>query len=205
MAQLEGTADKSVIARLSKITLGASVQTANLGPPETRQAAINADGSFRLTGLPPGRVSLFTMGLPMQKEIRLLRVERDGVAQTGGMEIAPGAQITDVRVIFEYGSGSIRGQVRFENGTLPNGTRIFAYLQKPGDDDNAQPLSYSQGDARGRFILEGLVAGDYQLVVRAQLPIPAGRLLTAKQSVSVSNGIETVADVVMDLTGGKEQ
>lgn len=202
MAQLEGTTDKNVIAGLSKIRLGASVQTSNLGPPETRQATINADGSFRLTGLPPGRVSLFMMGYPAEKDIRLLRVERDGAAQPNGIEVTPGAEVSNVRLIFEYGSGTIRGQIRFENGTLPDGSRIFISVHKAGEDENAQPVSYSQADARGRFILEGLAAGDYQIIVRAQLPLPPGRgrFVTSRQSVTVSNRVETEATVVLDLT-----
>jgi hypothetical protein len=203
-AQLEGTADKSVMARLSKLMLGASVQTSNLGPPENRQATINPDGSFRMTGLPPGRASLFLFGNQPQREIRLLRVERDGVEQAGGIEIKPGVEIKDVRVIFEYGSGRILGQVRVENGGLPDVARLFISVHKPGDENNSQPVTYSQADARGRFILEGLVPGDYQVVVRAQLPLPTGseRLVTGRQSVTVSNAIETEVTVTLDL---KEQ
>lgn len=199
--QMEGTTDKSVFAKLRTLSLGVSVQTTNLGPPEHRQATINPDGSFRITGLPPGRAQLFTFGDPSQKELRLLRVERDGVAQTNGIEVTPGAEITNVRVVFEHGSGSIRGQVNIENGPLPEGARIFVFVQKPGDNESAQPVAYSNADARGRFIVEGLVTGDYQLVVRAQIPTPTGlgRLVTARQSVSVSNGIETEANVSLDL------
>lgn len=205
--QLEGTSDKSVLARLAKIALGVSVRTAGLAPPESRQAIINPDGSFRITGLPPGQAQLFMYSMQAQKEIRILRVERDGVPQTDGIEIAPGSEITNVRVIFEYGSGSIRGQVDVTNGPLPEGTRIFASVYKAGEDENGRPTSYSNADARGRFILEGLVTGDYQLIVRAQLPSPTGggRLITGRQSVSVSNGIETQANVILDLKEGTER
>lgn len=211
IAQLEGTSDKGVLARLQRLAIGASVQTRNLAPPDNRRATINPDGSFRLTGLPPGKVSLFLYGYPQPRDIRLVRVERDGVAiQPGGMEIAPEAEITGVRVIFEYGSGSIRGQVRFENGTLPEGTRTFIVISRANDEPNTRPVAYSQLDARGRFIIEGLAAGDYQITVSVQRPPGLNqRPITVKQSVTISSGIETEAVIVMDLsekaTEGKEQ
>ncbi|MBD0370983.1 MAG: hypothetical protein ICV60_09125 [Pyrinomonadaceae bacterium] len=207
--QLEGPADKNVLARLTRLTLFTVVQTKNLSPPENRQTSINADGSFRLTGLPPGRVFIHLAGSQTTKDFRLLRVERDGAPQPSGIDVAPGAEITNVRLVFEYGSGTIRGQVRFENGALPEGSRIFVTAERPGAGDGgaqpvtvqARPLAYSQADARGRFILEGLSAGDYQVVVRAQFPLSngGGKLVTGKQSVTISNGMETEITVTLDL------
>ncbi|MCA1557448.1 MAG: hypothetical protein LC731_02785, partial [Acidobacteria bacterium] len=201
-AQIEGTSDKRVLARLSQIFLGVSVQTRGLGLPGMRPVTINPDGTFRLTGLAPGRASLFISGNPPPKDIKLVRVERDGVAQPDGIEIAPGAEITGVRLIFEYGSGRVRGTVRAENGELPEGTRLFISLQKPGVDDNARPLAYTQADTRGRFLLEGVAGGEYQLILRAMFPPGSGRrgLATVKQTVTVSNGIETEATLTLDMT-----
>jgi hypothetical protein len=203
VVQLEGVTDKNVMAKLLKIALGASVQASKLGPPDNRQATITPDGSFRLTGLPPGRVQLFVYDLQAQRNIRLLRVEHDGVAQPNGIEVGPGAQLANVRVVFEYGNGSIAGQARFENGTPPEGTRIYISIHKAGDDENAPPLAYTQPDARGRFVLDGLVAGDYQVIVRAQVPLANGNtLITGRQNVTVSNGSESQTTVILDLKGG---
>lgn len=205
--QFEGITDKAARAKLSKITLGASVQTSGLGPPVDTQATVEPDGSFRLTGLPPGRVQLFMYDFQIQKNIRLLRVEHNGAAQPNGIDVTQGAQITDVRVVFEYGSASIVGQTRFENGTLPEGARIFVSVHKAGEDENSQPVTYAQADARGRFVVEGLVAGDYLVIVRAQIPGAgwSGKMITGRQSVTVSNGMEAEATVVLDLSEGKGQ
>jgi hypothetical protein len=199
--QIEGITGKSVAAKLSKIAIGASVQTGNLGPPDNRQATIEPDGSFRITGLPSGRVHLFMYDFQIQKDIRVLRLERDGVAQPNGIEVKPGEQVTNVRVVFEYGTGSILGQVRFENGAPPEGARIFVSVYKAGEDENSHPGTYAQPDARGRFVIEGLVAGDYQVIVRAQLPLTDwnGTLVTGRQNVTVSNGAVTETTVVLDL------
>jgi hypothetical protein len=202
--QLEGLTDKSATAKLSKIALGASVQTGNLGPPENRQATIEPNGSFRLTGLPPGTVHLFMFDFQSQKNIRLLRLERDGVAQPKGIEVKPGEQITNVRVVFEYGNARILGQLRFENGTLPEGARVFISVHKASDGEDSPPVTFTQSDARGRFVLEGLVAGEYRVVVQLQLPLASwgGKLVTGKQNVTVSSGADTETTIVLDLKEG---
>jgi protocatechuate 3,4-dioxygenase beta subunit len=202
--QLEGSMDKSVLARLSQLSIGVSVQTKLLGVPEGRPATINPDGSFRLTGLPPGRASLFLYGYPPPKDIRVARVERDGAPQPNGIEITPGAEITNVRVIFEYGSATIRGQLRVENGELPDGARVFVFVLKSGAEPNTRPAAYTQADARGRFIIEGLATGEYQIRINAYLPPegnapPNRRPLIATQNVSVANGVETEATITLDL------
>jgi hypothetical protein len=201
VAQIEGTSDKAVMARLQQLSIGASVQSEQLGPPNNRPATISPDGSFRLTGLPPGRASLYLFAYPLPKDLRLARVERDGVAQPGGIEITPGAEIRNVRLIFEYGNGSIRGQVRTENGELPQGVRVFININKPDAEPGARPVSYTQMDTRGRFFIEGLPAGEYLIVINAQFPASARRRpVTARQSVTVANGVETEATIVLDLT-----
>lgn len=207
--QLEGTSDKRTLARLQQLTIGVNVQSSGIMPPADRQSAIGADGSFRLTGLSPGKATLFIYGFPPPKDIRLARVERDGTPQPQGIEIAPGAEVGNVRVVLEYGSGRLRGQVRVENGTLPEGTRIFILINKQGEEPEAQPVSFAQVDTRGRFLVEGLPAGDYQVSTRlVSLPGAPGKLPTAKQSVSIANGIETETTLVLDMaekdTGGNK-
>lgn len=202
VAQIEGTSDKRVLSRLQQLNIGAYIQSRELGPPETRPTTIGADGSFRLTGLPPGKATLFLAGYPPVKDIRLVRVERDGVAQPNGIEITPGAEITNVRLIFEYGSGSIRGQVRVENGQLPEGATMYVTVVKPDEaQPNTRPAGAVMADSRGHFLLEGLAPGDYQIILRFRLLQEINRRLpTVKQNVTVSSGMETETTLVLDLT-----
>jgi hypothetical protein len=202
VARIEGTSDKSVLTRLQQLNIGAYIQSNEIGPPENRPAIIGPDGSFRLTGLPPGKATLFLAGYPPVKDLRLARVERNGVAQPNGIEITPGAEITNVRLIFEYGNGSIRGQVRVENGQLPEGATMFITVVKPGEDQsNTRPVSYVMADTRGHFLLEGLPPGDYQIILRFRLLQETNRRLpTVKQNVTVTSGVETETTLVLDLT-----
>lgn len=204
-AQIEGAADKKVLARLQQVFLGASVQSNGISAPVDKQVKINPDGSFRVTGLPPGKVVIHQYGNTQDKEIKLLRVERDGTPQLEGIELAPGGDVANVRLVFEYGSASLRGQVRIENGTLPEGVRLFVLVEKPGEESRTRGSNIAQVDARGRFLLVGLSTGDYQIKLLAMVPNGTRlQLPEVKQNVSVTNGIEAETTIVLDLSGKPE-
>lgn len=205
VALIEGTSDKRILARLQQLYIGGYVQSKVLSAPANQRALIGADGQFRLTGIAPGKLMLYLNSYPPPKDLRLARVERDGAAQPNGIEITPGAEITNVRVIFEYGSGSLRGQVRVENGTLPEDARMYVMVARPNDPPE-RPMMGAEVDSRGRFLLEGLATGDYQLTLRAELPPGAARRMAAvKQTVSVTNGIETETTLVLDLAAKEKE
>lgn len=200
IAQIEGTSDKRVLARLSQLTLGVSVHGKGLTHPVDRRVLINADGSFRITGLPPGTAMFYISAFPKPKDIRLARIERDGVAQQNGVEVAPGAEVGNVRLILEYGTGSVRGQVRVDNGELPEGSRMFVIISKAEEANDERPINYAQVDSRRRFLLEGLSPGDYRLSLRVQVPVSNIRVPEVKQTVSIANGIESETTLILDLT-----
>ena len=204
--QVEGTSDKRILARLQQLTLTAFVQSKDLTAPSSKRSTIGADGQFRLSGLVPGKVMLHLYGYPPPKDFRLVRVERDGVTVTDGMSIKAGEEISNVRVIIEYGSGQLRGLVRVENGSLPEGTRMWITLNRQNDETEQRPVGGGGVDARGRFLVEGLATGDYQLILRVQFPPDFGRPpASVKQTVSVTSGIETEVTVVLDLTAKEKE
>jgi len=191
----EGTSAKSVFAKLAQLRLQAYVrdETAN---SSWQESVINADGSFRIGGLGPGTAnfSLRSQDRSPLVTFAILRVERDGVVQPRGVEIKVGEQTTGVKIIVSYGTGSIRGEVKLENGPLPTGGRIVVWIKKLGDaEQNFRPYNL---DARGHFLIEGVAAGNYELNVNANIP---GRRATpgAKQPIVVSEG--TATDVVLTL------
>jgi hypothetical protein len=207
VAQIEGAVSKSDLEKLQRLTVNAYVQSDRLSPPDNRSALIGADGSFRLTGVAPGKVLLYPSSYPPVQNLRLVRIERDGMAQPGGIEVTPGAEISNVRLIFEYGSGSIHGQVRVENGQLPEGATMFVGVVKPGEESSTRPVGLATVDSRGRFLIEGIPTGDYQIILRFRFLQPVNRRFpTARQNVSVTNGMETEVTLVLDLseqaTGG---
>ena len=93
--------------------------------PRFSSGQINADGSFRFIGLVPGKARIGLQGFPFApKGLTLVRTELDGLDQQDGIELTAGAQISGVRLVFAYGAGSIRGEVKIEGGVLPEGNNL---------------------------------------------------------------------------------
>jgi hypothetical protein len=200
---LDGAYDKSVFAKLAELRLQAYVSS-ETASGSSQGSHINADGSFRLGGLTPGHVDFFLTtqdGRP-PVSFTILRVERDGVIQPRGVELKAGEETTGLKITVSYGTGSIRGEVKVENGPLPQGGRVVVWIKKLGDT-GSKFRSYNL-DARGHFLIEGVAAGSYELNVNANIP---GRQTppSAKQPIEVSDG--TVNDVVvtLDLKSNPEQ
>ncbi len=162
---IEGPATQTARVRLADLRVAANTirTTAELVPPLAQQARVNADGSFLLTGLRPGQLGLF-LGYPVPKGLTLMRVERGGVVQPRGLPIAAGEQVTGVRVLVAYGAGVIRGQVQFPNGAPPAGQRVMVLARRTGDTAGPSGMS-AQVDELGRFIMDNLPAGEYELTM----------------------------------------
>jgi len=164
---------------------------------------INGDGSFRIAGLRPGRATLHLARLtPVSpQEFSLLSVEAaNGATITDNLEIGQGEDVTGLRVILGRGNGVIRGQVKIEGGTL-DGVSLYVSYRRTSDPPN----SYYNAtlDARGHFVIEKLVAGEYELMVGPMSLFVTGeagsktmsRLPTVKQQVTLTSG--GVAEVTL--------
>jgi hypothetical protein len=195
---LDGTYDKSVLAKLEQLRLQVYVRDENSNSGSWQESVISTDGSFRLPGLGPGKAnfSLSSQDRRPPVSFSILRVERDGVVQPRFLEIT-GEQTTGVKIIVRYGTGSIRGEVKFENGQLPGNARVVVWIKKLGENEsNSRPYNL---DARGHFLIEGVAAGSYELNVSVnglggRRPSP-----TAKQLIEVSEGAVTEVTVSLDL------
>ncbi len=157
---------------------------------------INQDGSFRVTGLPPGRLMLV---LPLRQDrLRLVRMERDGVVYGSGIEIKEREQITGLRLIVSQANGTIRGVVKLPEGTqLPAKARLLVFVRRI--EDPTVPYPPAEADGRGQFLVQDLLPGTYEFIVgvagvpddqRPRFPRPT-------QRVVVTNG--AIADVTITL------
>ena len=172
VVQVEGTTNPAVIARLTELNLGTSVRqpaatTGTVAAPSFTQTKVNADGSFVLTGLRPGRHTMY-LGWPQVKGFTLARVQRDGVDQPEGIEVAPGERIAGVRLVVAYGASTIRGQVQFTTPRPAEG-HLHAEVRR-----NGAPVGTGGGfgdvDALGRFVVENLAAGEYEVTLFEDYP-----------------------------------
>jgi len=216
---LEGTNDPEAAAKLSGLSLGARVVTpknsAGISSPANSQARLGANGSFTLTGLRPGKVQLFLAGWPPVKGFIITRIERDSVDFADGIEVGAGESISGVRVHVAYGTGVMRGQVEVRDGgqpaSLPAGARLSVSARRLGVAAGPPWSGNSvEVDARGRFILDGLAAGDYEVAVRGWIAgqpgtPPGARLPNIKQNVTVPGSGETLITLVYDLSAKPEE
>jgi hypothetical protein len=180
------------------VKLYAQVEATGQGvvPPSYGQVPAGPDGSFRLGGLRPGRVH-FALGWPQVPGLTLARVELNGVEQRGGLEVGDGVQLTGARVVLVYGSAVMRGQVTVTNGTLEDDARLVVFARRTGagDDPSGNFAKGAEADSRGRFVIEGVAAGPYE--VRARVFTARG---PRRQSRPVSVNVPEAGDVTVTLT-----
>src|ERR1043165_7425099 len=185
--------DKATLAQLLQLQLRAYVSPTTASGAVVSSSApspLGPDGSFRVSGLAAGTVnmSLVAYGFPMPaKGFTITRVEHEGTVLPRGVEVKDGEQLTGVRVFVSFGSATLRGVVMFENGSLPDKGRVFAHVTKPGEPLlNMRPAIV---DERGRFLMEGIPAGTYELQVVVNLFGKVPR--TIKREVTLQDGQTT--------------
>jgi hypothetical protein len=163
---IEGVADRAAAAQMlsavrvyPRLEMGRQQMTV---PVPTRTVSVNPDGSFRVTGLSPGKLSLGTMSEAV-KGLTTTRVELNGASVMGGFDVTEGAQVTGVRVVMTYGTATVVGQTSFVNGTLPHGARVMATARMVSQTPGASFARSVEVDGRGYFRIEGLPAGEYDV------------------------------------------
>jgi hypothetical protein len=194
---LEGNADKAVQNKLAHLTVQTYVRTDSTAGAFVQTSPINQDGSFRVGGLQAGQaqMSLSSQDRGSVTGFIIARTERDGVVYPRGLEIKSGEQVSGVKLFVIYGSGTVRGTIKIENGPLPADARLWVGLMKP----EQPPVSARAVDARGRFSVEGVPAGTYELNVSCYITGVRGRQPSTKQTITVSEGATTEVEVVLDL------
>ena len=162
VAVVEGANDSDALARLASLQLYPSMTSQGITSPRMSMTRISADGSFRLSGLRPGKVKIRLTGMPNERKgFSVLRVERDGQVMSDGIEVEAGEQITGVKLVLAYGTSIIRGQVKVEGGELADNMILGVQARRTGDEPVAGIPAIV--DARRRFVLEGLSAGVYEV------------------------------------------
>ena len=198
---IEGNVDP-ISDVLSKLMLSANTLSDNLMSSMVT-SPVNADGSFRITGIRPGKVSLssFTQrGGPL----RILRIERNGMELRDGVDVRSGEDINGLRLVLGAGASVLRGDVKIEGGPLEGVNLYVMYRPTNGDPHR---FYRAELDARRHFVIKGLTPGDYELVIGPMSVEISGergsrmmnRLPTVRQTVTVTAGSDSEVTLVMTL------
>lgn len=173
----------------------------------TYPVQISPDGSFKISGVAAGNIKLHVRERTLFQfsPLEIVSVEQNGVPQPGGIELKDGEQLGGLRVVAKRLklTGSIRGQVKFENGELSPGNRIVVSVTRL---DESSSKSQSEGfsgppevDSRGRFLIEHLAAGTYELRV---IVLPPGGYVAddgTTQQVTVNENAVSEVTVIIKL------
>jgi protocatechuate 3,4-dioxygenase beta subunit len=199
----EGDSGKDTLSKLSGLRIIAYMSSTSNPPTHNQGTGIIApDGSFRISGVSPGKANLqiYSPENPNSRRFSLIRVERDGVDQTQGVDIQAGQSISNLRVLVSYGTGVIRGTVKFENGSPPPNTRTYVAIRREG-------LRFEMGtttDARGHFIIKDVAPGSYEVILNLgfyapSLQSPQRPQQPLKQFVTVADDTEVEVNFTVDL------
>jgi hypothetical protein len=207
-AVLEGVDDPTLKQTFQRLAVSAypvsgSQESENdfLFPSPTK---IEPDGRFIIRGLHAGKLQLMLSNteLPDLKNFSLARIERDGAVVEKGIEANSGEKITGVRVVVTYASGRLSGQVTFANAPALSDYRILASVSQSEKPANRKGTTV---DERGRFLIEGITGGVYELKVQAFLLKPGivsgVEFPQATQSVTIPNNSEAKVLITLDFKG----
>jgi protocatechuate 3,4-dioxygenase beta subunit len=199
---IEGTSDPAALARFREMRFGVWVNTgaADAGVPNYVSFKPGTDGSFRITGLRPGRV-MFDLEWPRPKGFSLLYVKREGVEQREGLEVRAGERVKNVQVAYAYGTSVVRGEVQFRGGPRPEGVTYIVQALRPGGLVAGEAAVL---DSLGHFQIENLSAGEYELSLSDWSPNATNRSPLAKLSVTVPAEGEVKVTLVYDMGAKKE-
>jgi hypothetical protein len=193
IAVVEGTSKTSV----SQLELMA-VSSSEDGASGFSRSKITPDGSFQFRGLSPGKVQVMISYYSEERKFAIARLERGGVEQKEYIELDPGEQVTDLRVVLSYASASLRGLVKIEGGTLPKDTYLTVSAFRKGQHDREGTMTIPV-DMSGRFEFEELIPGEYEITL--EVYVIGNRdapLQTVMQTVTVAPDAETQVTIVYD-------
>ncbi|HEU4390861.1 MAG TPA: hypothetical protein VFV34_23860, partial [Blastocatellia bacterium] len=196
----------AVMTKLSKWGFYARVLSQDHQSGRFVTSMIGGDGSFRIAGLRSGKIALMLSPLSPSatREFSILRIEQNGRVLSDGIAVGEGEQVSGVRVVLGVGGGVIRGQVTTTGGNL-EGVSLYLYCRQVSGNQGGS--TSAAVDSRGRFVIQNLVAGEYELMLGPMTVYTTGpeggrtmsRMPTVKQTVSVRQGAESDVTILLSL------
>ena len=220
---IEGANDPLAPAAQEKpprIFIGSAIRDTKGAVLQSVTTKVKDDWSFRIAGLRPGKLYLRLVEDPLSKVFWIKRVELGGQGEriiTDGLEIGPGENVSNVRVILSYGSRTLRGEMKIIGGEIPPHMGIYVYIYRLNKSQSGN-TQFAFVDKRGQFVFSNLIPGEYEVrlsVMLFQPSKPMSRpmdnaisklILNTKQKVSIggagsgSESGEATVTLVIDLS-----
>ncbi|MGH9943009.1 MAG: carboxypeptidase regulatory-like domain-containing protein [Pyrinomonadaceae bacterium] len=170
--------DFTKLGQMMLLVVNAPAEKKGVQPPTGVNVRVGADGSFRAGGLRPGKVQFMLQRWGAPQGLTIMGVERDGVSQPEGFEIKAGEQVSGVRINVVTGVTTLRGQVEVRRedqpAVLPEDLIVSVEARRVGATGPQWNNPRAGVDARGRFVFEGLVGGEYELTLSGWHAGPPG-------------------------------
>ena len=200
---VEGGADAEAQAGLAQLRLEASNTGEGISAPRQMVARIAPDGSFRLTGVQPGRLSFNINPFFTPTKFAVLRAERGGLPNNNGIQIGAGETVSDVRIVLALASGTLRGEIK-ATGEGALGDYLLEVSAARTGGDHMFSKTTSEVDGSGRFTIEELIPGDYEVTVRALgVDATADKSIPDKQRVTIAKDSEASVTLTINLPAKK--
>jgi protocatechuate 3,4-dioxygenase beta subunit len=205
VAVVEGSRDPAILGALSKIELQVVAGDSNTTMGEglfDRTGAINADGTFKISPVRPGKKRIIAYTYRAAKELSFIGMEHNGV-EVKDLDIAAGDQVSGVRLVFAYGTAVIAGRVEIKGGMLPQTAILDVIAFRDGSSqDNSRLAKGSKLDERKLFVIEGLSQGVYKVRLRAFDPATGEsiKVPSTEQTVTIAGNARHEITLVLDLT-----
>jgi hypothetical protein len=171
---------------------------------------IGSDGGFSLKGIRPGKVMIQAFSIN-GAALNIMRIERGGVEMRNEIMVTEREEISGVRIVLGKGSCVIRGQVNVTGGGALKDWRMS--VTASSEKEGGASLFHDSGgsaevDDKGRFVIEGLLPGEYQLTLmttsKADTNSPSrpddGVPAPITQKVIVTKGQEAQVTMTLNLS-----
>jgi len=205
---LENSDDKVAAPKLSDLQVFASVPNPSTTPDYSpiNPIQVNPDGSFKIAGLTAGmiRLRLWQRNNSPLSALEIASVEQNGVRQSGDINLKDGEQVAGLRIVAKVVelTGAIRGQIKLENGEPLRAARVIVSISRLNENSSKSRLdrlSSPEVDSRGRFLIEHLAAGTYELSMTMAAPGAHAPDEVGKQQVTVTENRVSEVTVTVKL------
>jgi hypothetical protein len=208
---VERTKNEEVTSKLAQLKMHATSAGSDIGH-DSREAAVNCDGSFTIRGLRPGRVRVDLGYEEASKYFSMVRIE---YPEAGGEMRAIQATtvwhpwdtpsfplgergLKGVRIVVVYHNGSVRGHANIARGKLDPDAHLHAGISK--EERGGSWSTSMEVDPNGNFSIEGLDPGEYEISISDDM-----RTFFGTKRVIVNKDSETRLSFVIDLSANNKR